>query len=1421
MACVFPKAPDLATFWRNISGGVDAITDAPPQRLDPRFFEAGASAPDRFNACRGGFIDDYAQFDAAAFGIMPIAAQGAEPDQLLALKIAVEAVADAGYAERPFARKRTSVIIGRGNYLGPGFVRLVNITRGAQQIVDALHDLLPELSAERLTEIKQAFQARSGVFGGDTAIGLVPNLTASRIANRLDLGGAAYTVDAACASTLVAVDRACRALATGEDDVVIAGGVHLCHDPAFWSVFSQLGALSRSQQIRPFDRRADGLLIGEGIGMLVLKRLADARRADDRIYAVIRGSGIASDGRDVSLMTPGVEGQLLALERAWQSASLDPATVGLIEAHGTATVAGDAAELETLARFFGPLAGANARVPMGSVKSMIGHAMPAAGAAGLIKAALAVYHGVRPPALHCEDPHPALAATRFRAIAAGEPWDDGPRRAAVNAFGFGGINAHVIVDAPDASKARRRSARADAAAVGAAAALTVAASTQAGLLAALDAGSSGGEGAWRLAVIDPTPARLAKARAAVEAGRPRHGRDGIFFSPTGLVTVGGKVALLFPGVEANFAPQVEDIARRFDLAPPAVDAGGLAGQGAGVMRLNDFLRRVTQRVGIVPDAIAGHSIGEWSGMHAAGVFGDMAAEDIGARLEPGSLRIADASYVAVGAGGARALALVGDLEGVVVSHDNCPHQSILCAPDRHVDEISLRLRAQRILFELLPFRSGFHSPALAAHVGHYAQVLAELPLHPPTVPLWSATTCAPYPDDPERIVQLFSEHLVRPVRFRELIKALHADGVRVFVQVGSGSLAAFVDDVLAGSPHHAVSLVSAQRPGMAQLRQACAALWVEGVGIDLVKADLAAPKRAAGTSASLSLALGVPLIRLGLPPLTRPSMAVVAPGAGANPVLAALAENLEGMAAAQQAIVRAFAATAVTVPERSPVISPVPALVAPLARTEAGPAEHTEQLLLGVENYPELLDHCLIPQPPGWPTLADRAPTVPMTMSIALMMEAAQRLDPRRVVVAIEEVLASAWLRAEPPADVAITSRRIDADRIHVRIGNHVEGTVTMATGYPDPPPVSDEAIMDARPFPIAAEAVYRDGWLFHGPGYQGVAGIDLFGSNGLAGQLRALPAKGALLDAAGQLAGLWVMVANDHGRMTMPIRARRIELHGPGPEEGEIFACRVWIRHLGRNNVRADLELVREGRVHARVTGWEDWRFQTDGGLFELMHDSGHRLLATLRPEGFALLVDPGWTSATIDYLAWRYLAVNDVTAVGGLRAVQRKRDWLMGRIAAKDALRARLFERGVESVFPIEVGIANDAQGRPLVTLPGGVDLRVSIAHKPGVACAIVAEGVDPGIDIERVEARSESMVALAFARDELALLPEGDRDEWLTRFWCAKEAAGKARGSGLAGNPRGLAVLAVAGERLRVEGRWVETRRLGEHVIAWTVQ
>ncbi len=1030
------------------------------------------------------------------------------------------------------------------------------------------------------------------------------------------------------------------------------------------------------------------------------------------------------------------------------------------------------------------------RVPIGSVKSMIGHAMPAAGAAGLIKAVLSVYHGVKPPTLHCEEPSPALEPTRFRPAQAAEPWEGGTRRAAVNAFGFGGINAHVIVDAPGSAPRRARASSGGASQQ----AVVMAASSEA-LLDAIDNARAGGEGPWRLAVFDPTPKRMDTARAAVAAGRARHGRDGIYVAPGGLVAQGGKIVFMYPGVEAEFAPEVADVAAHFGWPAPDLRADDLEHAGLAIFTLDNFLTRVLDAVGVKPDGIAGHSIGEWAGMLASGMIASPMDAFV-SELRPGTLEVADVAYVAVGAGASRLAPIVGDLAGVFVSHDNCDHQSILCGPHAGIDEAIARLRAQRILFEVLPFKSGFHSPALESQVDYYMGHLERIALRPPSVPLWSATTCEPYPGDDAGIRHLFREHLVKPVRFRELVSRLYGEGVRAFVQVGTGSLVGFVDDVLVGKPHLAVSLVSAHHPGMEQVRRACAALFVEGAHVDLAKLGLSAtPPR---KRQPLTLELAVPLVKLDLPPLSVKTAAPANGHEGDSPLMAAFASNLRDLASAQESVRDALS-------RRS---------------APAQPSERADRLTLAASTWPELADHGLIPQPPGWPVLADWSPAVPMTMSISLMIETAQKLEPGRVAVAVENVQAMKWLRCEPPVDVTITAKRVAQDRVDVAIGDFIKCTVILGARYADAPAARHDALVDREPFPFGADAVYRDNWLFHGPRYQGIVAFTDYGSNGMRATLRIPGGRGALLDNAGQLVGLWAMLRSTSERLALPIRVRRIDLYGPDNAPGETFDCTCIMRHMGRHEVRADLEVSAGGRVRARIAGWEDWRFFTGDGIFPVMITPGRELFAKIDAAGIAIVRDSGWASATADFLLRRFLGASEVATGGGVAAILRRRDWLCGRIAAKDAVRRYLFDRGTATMYPAEIVVTSDASGRPRVSGPWPQDLRVSIAHKDGIGCDLVAEGREPGVDIEKIEPRGEGFAQLAFTADELARLPSDGDGEWRTRLWAAKEAAGKAAGTGMGGDPRGIVMTARDGEHFEIAGRVVATRRDGDYVIAWTL-
>ena len=431
------------TFWSNSLSGVDAITEVPADRWDWRlYYDPDPKAPDKIYSKWGGFLPDVL-FDPLHYGMPPSSIPSIEPAQLLALEVTRAALADAGYAERPFPRERTAVVLGMGG--------------GAAQVAMgyAFRSYLPMLDSVIPGSGTAALEHCQGLlpeWTEDSFPGFLLNVTAGRIANRLDLGGANYTVDAACGSSLAALNLAVRELRTDAADMVVLGGVDTVQNPFTYLAFSKTQAFSPRGRCRPFDAGADGIVISEGVGAVILKRLADAERDGDRIYAVIRGVGSSSDGRCRGLTAPGYEGQVRALERAYSEAGIDPATVGYIEAHGTGTAVGDVVELEALTRLF-QSAGAKPRgCVVGSVKSQIGHTKCAAGLAGLIHATLALHHRVYPPTIGITAPNPQFNFQDgpLRLNTEAQPWLhpalDRPRRAGVSAFGFGGTNFHAVLE---------------------------------------------------------------------------------------------------------------------------------------------------------------------------------------------------------------------------------------------------------------------------------------------------------------------------------------------------------------------------------------------------------------------------------------------------------------------------------------------------------------------------------------------------------------------------------------------------------------------------------------------------------------------------------------------------------------------------------------------------------------------------------------------------------------------------------------------------------------------------------------------------------------------------------------------------------------------------------------------------------------
>ncbi|MBW2118931.1 MAG: SDR family NAD(P)-dependent oxidoreductase [Deltaproteobacteria bacterium] len=448
IGCLFPKADDLDAYWANITNRVDAITGVPKTHWRTEDYCAKDSpAPESISASRGGFISPV-QFNPMEFGIPPNAIEAIDTSQLLALVVTQQALKDAGYGpDRDFDRDRVSVILGVTGTLElvlPLGARLGHPIWRKCLKESGVEDSVAEDAVKRISDSYVSWQENSFP-------GLLGNVVAGRVAKTFNLGGTNCVIDAACASSMGALHLAGMELSSGRSDMVITGGVDTFNDIFMYTCFSQTQALSPTGDARPFDITADGTILGEGLGIMLLKRLEDARRDQDRIYAVIRGMGTSSDGKGQAIYAPSIAGQTAALTQAYESTGISADTIELVEAHGTGTRAGDATELSALIQVYGSANKDRTWCALGSVKSQMGHTKAAAGVAGIIKTAMALHHKVLPPTIKVTQPPKEISNGRspFYVNTEKRPWmpkKDHPRRAVVSAFGFGGSNFHCVLE---------------------------------------------------------------------------------------------------------------------------------------------------------------------------------------------------------------------------------------------------------------------------------------------------------------------------------------------------------------------------------------------------------------------------------------------------------------------------------------------------------------------------------------------------------------------------------------------------------------------------------------------------------------------------------------------------------------------------------------------------------------------------------------------------------------------------------------------------------------------------------------------------------------------------------------------------------------------------------------------------------------
>lgn len=895
MACFLPGANNVRAYWENVLGRVNAVTEVPLDHWDWRlYYDADPKARDKICSKWGGFLADL-PFDPLLFGMPPNSLTSIEPVQLYALEAVRRALADAGYADRPFDRERTAVILGAGG--------------GAAQLAISysFRSYLPMLATapglqDSAAEILRQAETLLPEWTEDSFPGILINVIAGRVANRFNFGGPNFSIDAACGSSLAALHAGVRELEMGASDMAVVMGADTVQNPYTYMAFSKTHAFSARGRCSTFDEAADGIVISEGVVAVILKRLADAERDGDRIYAVIKGVGASSDGRDKGLTAPRPEGQLRALERAYTKANIEPARVEFVEAHGTGTVVGDQTEVASLGRIMRESGAAARSCVIGSVKSMIGHTKCAAGLAGLVNATLALHHKVLPPLL-VEKPNSKakFEDSPFFLNTEARPWIHGspePRVAGVSAFGFGGTNFHAVLEeytgdylAQDQPALERWPAELF---VWRRASTDNLMSAVQSLREALERGAAPALAELAYSLCKSNPAqpempvlaivatslddlkqKLDSALTMLRSGQ-EHSNDprGIYFAANPQSKPGEerRIAFLFPGQGSQYPNMLAQLAMAFPevrecfddaeavlagrlerplgkfIFPPsaftpeqekqakeALTRTDVAQPALGAASLGMF--RLLARFGVRADLFAGHSYGDYAALCAAGA---LCAEDL-IRLshERGRILLETTEHMpgamaAIEADADTTAASLAGLDGVMAANLNSPTQTVISGSEESIRAALDRFEKRGIRGQRIPVACAFHSPLVAAAGEPFEQALALYAFTAPQYPVYANTTAALYPEEPAALVDLLRRHLASPVRFREEIEAMYAAGARIFVEVGpQGVLTALTGQTLAGQPHLAIASDLKGRPGLLQLQHLLGQLLTWGVPVQL------------------------------------------------------------------------------------------------------------------------------------------------------------------------------------------------------------------------------------------------------------------------------------------------------------------------------------------------------------------------------------------------------------------------------------------------------------------------------------------------------------------------------------------------------------------------------------------------------------
>lgn len=833
VGCRFPGDIDgPERLWDFLTEKKCAITAYP----DRGFTNAGTFAES------GGFLKDVAGFDNRFFDIPPDEALRMDPQQRLLLEVSWEALEHAGIIPESLRLSRTGVFVGVSS---TDYVRLVSAS--AQQ--------------------KSTIWDNTG---GSSSI------IANRISYFLDIQGPSIVIDTACSSSLVAVHLACRSLSTWDCDIALVGGTNVLISPEPWGGFREAGILSQTGCCHAFDKSADGMVRGEGCGVIVLQRLSDARLEGRRILAILTGSAVNQDGKSNGIMAPNPSAQIGVLENACKSARVDPLEIGYVEAHGTGTSLGDRIEAHALGMVFGRKRPGSGPLMIGSIKPNIGHLEGAAGIAGLIKAVLMVERGSLLPSGGFTEPNPAIRFTELglRVVDELQEWPvvaGRPRRAGVSSFGFGGTNAHVIVEEAGSVGADTVSGRADVGGSGGGVVAWVISGKTASALAAqagrlgryvrarpaldvVDVGyslvSTRSVFDHRAVVVGQTRDELLAGLAGVVAGRPEAG------VVCGVGKPAGKTAFVFAGQGSQWLGMGSELYAAYPVFAEALDAvvdeldrhlryplrDVIWGHDQDLLNTTEFaqpalfavevaLYRLLMSWGVRPGLVLGHSVGELAAAHVAGAL----------CLPDAAMLVAARGRLmqALPAGGAMfAVQAREDEVAPMLGHDvsiaavNGPASVVISGAHDAVSAIADRLRGQGRRVHRLAVSHAFHSALMEPMIAEFTAVAAELSVGLPTIPVISNVTGQLVADD-FASADYWARHIRAVVRFGDSVRSAHCAGASRFIEVGpGGGLTSLIEASLADAQIVSVPTLRKDRPEPVSVMTAAAQGFVSGMGLD-------------------------------------------------------------------------------------------------------------------------------------------------------------------------------------------------------------------------------------------------------------------------------------------------------------------------------------------------------------------------------------------------------------------------------------------------------------------------------------------------------------------------------------------------------------------------------------------------------------